>query len=130
MNLSLEATVGEIVPFKKKEQGPSPKPKEQLSDPENFSFEIILHTLIRSTSSESNGEESVQMTLLRMNSFLSSLRGRISNNALALRREGLREFTLEELHEIAQKSNQAQWQQHPTYFRALIAEIRSRPKAD
>lgn len=57
---------------------------------------------------------------------LRSLRGRVSEETIRLRREGLKHHSLDGLRQLAQDSNESQWTAHPAYYWALLEEIGSR----
>ncbi len=64
--------------------------------------------------------------VLKIQAYLSTLRGVISKSAIATGRQNLRLMSTEDLKAIARNSNERQWKTRPGYFRALVDEIRSR----
>ena len=64
--------------------------------------------------------------LLPITRHLNALVGHVSQESVQIRRDGLKDFTLLELEEIAQESTADKWTSRPAYYQALIDEIRAR----
>ncbi len=107
-----------VIPFGKPRKLSTPAPR-----PSND--EITLGLL-----AEMSGRTTQEITVnlcpsFRIEEFLDSRRGHVSNDSIAMAQELLRDSSYEELIAIAEKSNQSEWVARPGYFRVLIDKIRS-----
>lgn len=119
--LSLEAKMGKLIPFKKPEgfvhrQGVKSNNSENLNNPK-FLVELISEL----------GVPGLEIyPTLQIRAYLNSMVGRISNHAIGALRQGLRNFSLEDLEEMSKNSSRSDWSSKPAFFRALVDEIDSR----
>jgi hypothetical protein len=71
-------------------------------------------------------EGELQVKLLLMEAFLYRLRGRVSNESIALRLQGLKDMALSKLTKYVEKSNEKDWSQKPAFYWALVITARKR----
>lgn len=83
-------------------------------DPETL-LEAMAHALDQMGAEPSS--------ILRMEVFLMSLRGHVSNESIAAGQELLRGLDREELLAIAARSTKSEWQAKPGYYQALVSAI-------
>lgn len=114
--------MGKVIPFGRRPVEHRPAVPARGSSEQSFAsliggIEVVFTKL---------GIESDSTLKIRMH--LNSLVGHISKNSIVTGRSVLRDFTLEELQEIAKNSTSEQWSTKPGYFQALIDEIDSRAR--
>lgn len=113
--------MGELIPFKK-----PAKITETTRTRVNTPVQNIRPNFISKLASELELVGIEVDNKLRIEGYLGSLVGRISNNSIAELRRGLRSYSLEELEKFAQNSSQGDWSRKPAFYRALVDEIDSR----
>lgn len=110
-----EEIMGKVIPFRK-----PTKPEPRVGPQE------AITNLTPSLGKEFS-EIGIEIDpVLKIQSYLSKLRGVVSKNAIAVGRQSLRLMSTEDMKVIARNSNEQQWKTRPGYFRALVDEIRSR----
>lgn len=109
--------MGKLIPFKRPE-------RETLPRNENPRIANLNLFSQLTTSLKLVGVEIDQK--LKIENYLNSVRGRISNHSLAELRKLLSSYSLKELNEMIKNSSEGNWASKPTFYRALIDELDSR----
>lgn len=104
-----------IIPFKKPENPNAKGSAPAISWREDPDVLDVIKLV------EATGAEIPRVFRIKM--FLNSLTGYVPSRTIAIARQTLKEFSLEELNGIAEKSNEIQWRARPGYFTALVDEI-------
>ena len=114
--------MGNVIPFGKK----LGKPVHTQKPRSGGSLHETIASLIPNLES-TLGTMGIEIDpTLKIRAHLGSLRGYISNNAVATARNTFRNSTPEQLRAIAKNSTQNQWNAWPGYFQALCDEIDTR----
>jgi hypothetical protein len=115
-----------VIPFKRPERSDAkPQPSPKRTGSHGFFSELLEMTL--GVAAEKGISVDPMIKLLRMRSHIGSLKGqKASAENIALRRQGLKSYELAELWAFAENSSESNWTEHPSYYLALIDEIRSR----
>ena len=113
--------MADIRPFRRPDR--APRERKTLTPSPASSLSQVFEGL------EVEGMEvDIAVVLLRIESHITSLRGRVSLANIAERRRYLKNTSLEELEGFARNSESNNWSSHPPYYLALVYEIRSRAK--